>query len=111
MKKIILLALLTSIFFFHTSAKAGFQGVFEKPNNIRFEQYTWVGSEIALYRLPTPGSTTFPGSGCTKINLPSETKEYVSRFMALYLFAKSNDKEIFYFFDTQTCRIVSFGMD
>lgn len=111
MKKIITATIIFSACAFHATASAAYYGITEEPNNIRFEQYTWSGSEIALYRLPTPGVSTFPGGTCTKLNIPSETKEYVSRFIAFYLFAKSNNKQIFYYYDTTTCKIVSFGMD
>ena len=83
----------------------------EDPVNIRFEQYTGATGAINFWRLPSPGLSVFPGGSCTNLNIPPEKSEQASRFMALYLFAKTNDKKIFYFYDKTSCRIVSFGMD
>jgi hypothetical protein len=87
------------------------QFVAEAPNGIRFEQYTGAAGNIVFWRMPTPGVSTFPGSSCLNVSIPSERSEQASRFMALYLFAKTNNKNIFYAFNTGSCQIVSFGMD
>lgn len=83
----------------------------EDPVNIRFEQYTGASGSIVFWRLPTPGSSTFPGSSCKNLLIPSDRVEHASRFMALYLFAKTNAKQIFYAYTPGTCTIVSFGID
>jgi hypothetical protein len=87
------------------------QFVSEAPTGIRFEQYTGASGNIVFWRLPTPGLSTFPGSACLNVSIPSDRVEQASRFLALYLFAKTNNKNIFYVFTTNTCQIVSFGMD
>ena len=90
---------------------AGAVSVTENPDQIRFEQYTGATGSIVFWRLPVPGASTFPGSTCKSLILPSDKAEHASRFMALYLFAKTSGKQIFYFFDDVKCTIVSFGMD
>lgn len=85
--------------------------VSELPTNIRFEQYTGAAGNMVFWRLPTPGSSTFPSSSCLHLIIPSDRAEHASRFMALYLFAKSNSKQIFFVYNTSTCIIKSFGMD
>lgn len=91
-----------------TSAQTYF--VQEAPTNIRFEQYTGNGSPVVFWRMPTPGTSTFP-AGCNNLTIDPTRPEQASRFMALYLFAKTNNKQIFYVYNTSTCAIVSFGMD
>jgi len=81
----------------------------ELAEYVRFEQYNTV---MALWRLPNPGASTFPGGSCVNLTWPSGTAAEVnSRFMALYMFAKTNNKEYFVQYDTSTCLIISFGMD
>lgn len=83
----------------------------EAPTSIRFEQYTGAGSSMAFWRLPTPGTSTFPSSTCKVLTIPAAVEVQASRFMALYLFAKTNNKNIFYQYETSTCSILSFGID
>lgn len=83
----------------------------ENPDQIRFEQYTGAGGSIIFWRLPTPGTSTFTGSSCLNLSIYSAKAEQGSRFMALYMFAKTNGKQIFYLFDSISCQIISFGMD
>lgn len=89
------------------------QNVFisELPNNIRFEQYTGAAGNMVFWRLPTPGVSTFPSSSCLHLIIPSDKPEHAARFMALYLYAKSNTKQVFYVYSPTTCLITSFGMD
>ena len=85
--------------------------VTESANQIRFEQYTGTNGTLSFWRLPVPGYSAFPDSKCTRLAMSATKSEQASRFMALYLFAKTNDMKIFYFFDSLTCDIISFGMD
>lgn len=85
--------------------------VTEAPTFIRFEQYTGNTGTIVFWRLPTPGVSTFPSSACLNLTIASDKPEQASRFMALYLFAKSNSKNIFLHYNPTTCLMVSFGMD
>lgn len=108
-KKYLPLAALAMGAFFTSFAQAQNSYVEEDPIYIRFEQYTGAGGTIAFWRLPTPGGSVFPGSTCTSLQIPNDRPEHASRFMALYLFAKTNNKKIFYIFNTSTCIITSFG--
>lgn len=103
------LALFLFVTVLSSYAQAG--SVIETPDQIRMEQYTGVEGTIIFWRLPAPGASTFPGSSCKALELPADKPEHASRFMALYLFAKTNGKQIFYYFDNATCTILSFGMD
>lgn len=104
--------LISSIFFSLTNiAQAGMVSVGESPTNIRFEQYTGAQGDIVFWRLPYPGTSTFPNTSCLATTIPGDKPEHASRFMALYLFAKNSNKNIFYNIDSTTCKIVSFGMD
>lgn len=80
----------------------------ETADKVRFEQYT-VGV-LKLYRLPSPGSSTFPGGTCTSLTTPGGT-EIANRFIAFYLFVKSNNRTYFVQYETSTCQVLSFGMD
>ena len=80
----------------------------ETADKVRFEQYT--GGTLVLYRLPTPGASTFPGGTCTQLLTPGGT-EIANRFIAFYLFVKSNNRTYFVQYETTTCQILSFGMD
>lgn len=94
---------------FSISASAQTSYVEEDPLYIRFEQYTGASGILAFWRLPSPGASTFPGGTCKALTIPSDHPEHTSRFMALYLFAKTNNKKVFYIYNTTTCSIVSFG--
>ena len=85
--------------------------VTEAPTSIRFEQYTGAGAVMAFWRLPTPGASNFPGGTCKNLTIPPAVEVQASRFMALYLFAKSNNKNIFFQYETTNCSILSFGID
>ena len=80
----------------------------ETADKVRFEQYT--SGTLALYRLPTPGVSTFPGGTCIVLITPGGT-EIANRFIAFYLFVKSNNRTYFVQYETTTCQIISFGMD
>lgn len=86
-------------------------GINEAPTNIRFEQYTGSAGTIAFWRLPTPGTSVFPGTTCKNVKIPSDKPEHASRFIAIYLFAKNSNKNVFYYINPTNCTIVSFGMD
>lgn len=109
MKKTPLLSAL--ILFSATTVSAQNIQINESPTNIRFEQYTGSAGNIVFWRLPSPGASVFPGTTCTNTKIPSDKPEHASRFMALYLFAKNSNKNIFYYINPTTCTIVSFGMD
>lgn len=93
------------------AANAQNVGISETPTNIRFEQYTGSAGIIAFWRLPTPGVSVFPGTTCKNVKIPSDNPEQASRFIALYLYAKNNSKNVFYYINPTNCTIVSFGMD
>ena len=80
----------------------------ETADKVRFEQYT--SGTLALFRLPTPGVSTFPGGTCIVLITPGGT-EIANRFIAFYLFVKSNNRTYFVQYETTTCQIISFGMD
>ena len=80
----------------------------ETADKVRFEQYT-VGV-LKLYRLPSPGASVFPGGTCTSLTTPGGT-EIANRFIAFYLFVKSNNRTYFVQYETATCQVLSFGMD
>jgi|GEM_PF-1105107 len=87
----------------------------EKADKVRFEQYAPGDATLVLWRLPTPGVSTFPLSdgsagSCKNINLPTSTT-VGNRFLSLYMFVKTNDSTYFVQYDTTTCNIISFGMD
>lgn len=94
-----------------TTAQAANVLITEAATSIRFEQYTGAGAVMAFWRLPTPGTSTFPGGSCTALTIPPAVDVQASRFMALYLFAKTNSKNIFYIYNPATCVIASFGID
>ncbi len=80
----------------------------ETADKVRFEQYTT--GTLALYRLPTPGVSTFPGGACIVLTTPGGI-EIANRFIAFYLFVKSNNRTYFVQYETSNCQIISFGMD
>lgn len=82
----------------------------EAPTQIRFEQYTGIPGVVAFWRLPTPGVSTFPGGSCTAVAISPLLPEQASRFMALYMFSKTNGNNIFYNYDS-SCMISSFGIN
>lgn len=83
----------------------------EAAGSVRFEQYAAVGGTLVMWRMPNPGSSMFPGTSCKAVGIQSIEKEKSSRFIALYLFAKSSGDQVFYIVDKTTCQIVSFGID
>ena len=83
----------------------------EPAGNVRFEQYAEVGGPLVLWRMPSPGSSLFPGTTCKNVAIQATEKEKSARFMAFYLFAKSSGDQIFYFINTGNCQIISFGID
>lgn len=109
MKKIYAAAILATTIATPTLAQSVYIG--EPPTNIRFEQYTGATGEIFFWRLPSPGTSKFPGTSCTYVKIPNDRVEHASRFMALYLFAKNSGKNVFYFVNASTCNIISFGID
>ena len=80
----------------------------ETADKVRFEQYT--NGVLALFRLPTPGVSTFPGGTCINLTTPGGT-EIANRFIAFYLFVKSNNRTYFVQYETTTCQVLSFGID
>ena len=83
----------------------------EPAGSIRFEQYTPTNAPLVLWRLPNPGSSTFPGTTCQSASIPTGDKEKTGRFIAMYLYVKASGEQIFYHIDNATCTIVSFGID
>lgn len=83
----------------------------EVAGSVRFEQYTGGGASLVLWRMPTPGVSTFPGTSCVNASIPTAEPVQTARFIAMYLFAKNSGDQIFYYVDTATCRVVSFGID
>ena len=53
----------------------------ETADKVRFEQYTT--GTLALYRLPTPGVSTFLGGACIVLTTPGGI-EIANRFLAFY---------------------------
>ena len=80
----------------------------ETADKVRFEQYT--SGTLALFRLPTPGASIFPGGSCTVLTTPGGI-EIANRFIAFYLFVKSNNRTYFVYYETTNCQIISFGID
>ena len=80
----------------------------EKAQFIRFEQYT--SGTLAMWRMPSPGTSTFPGGNCTALIIPGSTT-MSNRFMALYLYAKTENINYFVYYDTSNCQVISFGLD
>lgn len=91
-----------------TSSLAAVAFFTETADKVRFEQYT--NGTLALFRLPTPGVSVFPGGGCTVLITPGGT-EIANRFIAFYLFVKSNNRTYFLQYENTTCQIISFGID
>lgn len=83
----------------------------ESPGLIRFEQYTGTGGNLALWRMPNPGTSTFPGTSCTGISVPTADAGHTARFIAMYLAQKAAGEQIFYMINTTNCQIVSFGIE
>ena len=100
---IALLLLLTSVASF--GAPAYFT---ETADKVRFEQYT--SGTLVLTRLPLPGVTVFPGGSCTGLTSPGGV-EIANRFIAFYLFVKSNNRTYFVIYETTNCQITSFGIE
>ena len=80
----------------------------ETADKVRFEQYT--SGTLALFRLPAPGASVFPGGSCTALVTPGGV-EIANRFIAFYLFVKSNNRTYFLQYETSNCQILSFGID
>lgn len=93
------------------NAAAATAYVKETADQVRFEQYVGDGAPLILWRLPSPGSSTFPGSACTSLSVAPVRTEQTSRFFAVYMSAQSNAKSFFYIYDTSACSIVSFGFE
>jgi hypothetical protein len=84
----------------------------EAADKVRFEQYTGdTAARLALWRLPTPGYSTFPSGTCVQLYIPGTKTEQANRFLSLYMFVKTNASTYFVQYDTDTCNILSFGMD
>jgi hypothetical protein len=80
----------------------------EPTGSLRFEQY--LPSPLAIWRMPTPGTSTFPGGTCRSITI-SGGDVPLNRFFSLYLFLKANGGNYFMYYDTGTCQAISFGID
>lgn len=90
------------------AASAAAASFSEKAQFIRFEQYT--SGTLAMWRMPTPGTSTFPGGNCTALIIPGSTT-MSNRFIALYLYAKTENINYFVYYDTSNCQVISFGLD
>lgn len=101
----------STLLIFTAVAYANTAYIKEAPGSVRFEQYAGVGGPLTMWRMPNPGSSLFPGTNCLNVAIQSVEKEKSSRFIAMYLFAKSSGDQIFYYIDRSTCQIVSFGID
>lgn len=102
---------ISTLLIFTAVAYANTAYIKEAPGSVRFEQYAGVGGALIMWRMPNPGASVFPGTSCQAVGIQSTEKEKSSRFIALYLFAKSSGDQIFYYIDRSTCQIVSFGID
>ena len=91
-----------------TGAEAASQYFSEPAGSIRFEQYT--GGTLALWRMPSPGSSTFPNGNCKSLVIPGDST-ITNRFYSLYLYLKANGGNYFIYYETSNCQIVSFGID
>lgn len=80
----------------------------EPAGGIRFEQYT--PGPMAMWRMPNPGSSKFPGGNCTALTITGGDTT-MNRFLSLYLFLKANGGTYFVGYDTVTCSTISFGTD
>ena len=80
----------------------------EPALHVRFEQYT--AGTLVLWRMPSPGVSTFPNGSCVNLVVPGATV-ITNRFMALYLFAKTQGLNYFVYYDTSNCTVLSFGLD
>lgn len=93
------------------AANAQFSVQVEKVTNIRYEQYVGAFNPIKLFRLPSPGVTTFPGGSCTSLSVPTTYESHGSRFMAAFINARNNDINLTYVYNTASCTLTSFGVD
>jgi hypothetical protein len=89
---------------------------YETADKVKFEQYTTGDAPLALLRLPYPGVSTFPlqngtAGTCTHIDLPANSTTMANRFLSLYMFVKTNGSTYFVQYDSDTCQILSFGME
>jgi hypothetical protein len=98
-------------FFVSIPVFAGVVYIKEPAGSVRFEQYAGVGGSLVLWRMPSPGTSLFPGTTCLNVAIQATEKEKSSRFMAFYLFAKSSGDQIFYYINTDNCQMISFGID
>lgn len=89
-------------------AKAATQYFSEAAGSIRFEQYT--AGTLALWRMPSPGVSTFPNGSCKSLVIPGDVS-ITNRFYSLYLYLKANGGNYFVIYETSNCSIVSFGID
>jgi hypothetical protein len=113
-----LFRLVISLFLFF-AASSSFAAVVlytEAADKVRFEQYTSGDAPLVLWRLPYPGTSTFPlangtAGPCPAIGLPATNTTLGNRFLSLYMFVKTNASTYFVQYDTATCNIISFGMD
>jgi len=80
----------------------------EPTGSVRFEQYT-NGGGLALWRLPTPGASVFPGGSCVALVLPGTTEQ--NRFFAIYMQSQTLGTNFFVRYETTNCGVLSFGME
>lgn len=86
----------------------------ETADKVRFEQYASGSAPLVLWRMPTPGTSTFPGGTCVHIDLPTDAAiatVTANRFLSMYMFVKTNASSYFVQYEPTTCQIISFGMD
>ena len=115
--KLVKFAISLLLFFGASSSFAADVTYTEAADKVKFEQYTGGDASLALWRLPFPGSSTFPldSNGtpgpCKAIELPANNTTLGNRFLSLYMFVKTNGSNYFVRYDTSTCKILSFGME
>jgi len=90
------------------AAPAGYS---EPSGSVRFEQYTASGGPgLVLWRLPTPGTSTFPGGSCKYLSVPGGTT-MENRMVAIYMQSQSVGINYMLTYETTTCQVTSFGLE
>jgi len=102
------LFIIFSIFMSLGQAEAATQYFTEATGSVRFEQYT--SGTLALWRMPSPGTSVFPGGACKSLAITGDAS-ITNRWFSLYLFLKANGGNYFIYYDSSTCSVVSFGID
>lgn len=96
---------------FSALADAAQYRIQEVPTSIYLESYPTTAPQIALWRLPTPGQTTWPSSACLYLYIPDTAQvSQQNRLFNLLAVAKMTSSSIFLLYDTVSCEVFSFGM-